>query len=62
MGGRVVSKTIALTLNVPADAQEVRALASLPDALAVDGVTARAITMLLSLYLEGRAMRGEGRR
>ncbi len=62
MGGRVGSKTIALTLNLPADAQEVRALASLPDMLAVDGVTVRAITMLLSLYLERRAMRGGERR
>jgi hypothetical protein len=57
-----VSKTTALTLNVPADAQEVGVLGSLPDVLAVDGVTARAITMLLSLYLEGRAMRHEERR
>jgi hypothetical protein len=39
-------------------AEEARALASLPEQLSVEGVAVRSIAVLLSLYLEGQAMKG----
>lgn len=60
MAEETVTKTIALTLTVPAAAQEASLLAVLPAALSVDGVAARAVTMHLHLYLETWQERGRG--